>query len=326
MLVIRDLVKIYPGPVTALSGVDLDVPNGMFGLLGPNGAGKTTLMRILAGLLEPSAGRATLDGESMLEKPERIWGRLGYLPQDFGFFPHLSGAKMLEYLLRLKGVSAPGGVRLLCHELLERVNLSFAARRKVKTYSGGMRQRLGIAQAIAGNPRLIIVDEPTAGLDPEERLRFYRLLSELAADRIVLLSTHIVEDVAVLCPRFAMMRGGRLIANTTPAEARQAIDGTIYEGTISADQYDQLLTDPRYSVTQAYLVDGRYRVRVYQPFGQTPEGFVDVQPTLEDAYLVAIKTGSLGELDQGTFPSLKAKGAGTNGTERQPAAAERGDR
>ena len=182
MLVIRDLVKIYPGPVTALAGVDLDVPNGMFGLLGPNGAGKTTLMRILAGLLEPSSGTATLDGESMLDSPERIWGRLGYLPQDFGFFPHLTGEKMLEYLLRSQGRDQRRAASArFAGELLERVNLTFAARRKVKTYSGGMRQRLGIAQAIAGNPRLIIVDEPTAGLDPEERLRFYRLLSELAA-------------------------------------------------------------------------------------------------------------------------------------------------
>ena len=137
------------------------------------------------------------------------------------------------------------------------MNLSFAARRKVKTYSGGMRQRLGIAQAIAGNPRVIIVDEPTAGLDPEERLRFYRLLSELAADRIVLLSTHIVEDVAVLCTRFAVIRGGRLIAYTSPAGARTAIEGTIYEGTISADSYVDLLTDPDRCVTQAYLVEGR---------------------------------------------------------------------
>ena len=173
------------------------------------------------------------------------------------------------------------------------MNLSFAARRKVKTYSGGMRQRLGIAQAIAGNPRLIIVDEPTAGLDPEERLRFYRLLSELAADRIVLLSTHIVEDVAVLCPRFAIIRNGRLIANTTPGEARKAIEGTIYEGTISAESYDRLLADPeRVRVTQAYLVEGRNRVRVYQPEGDPPDGFTAVAATLEDAYLVAIKTGA----------------------------------
>ena len=293
MLVVRDLVKIYPGPVTALAGIDLAVSNGMFGLLGPNGAGKTTLMRILGGLLESSSGHATLDDESMLERPERVWDKLGYLPQDFGFFPHLTGERMLEYLLRLKGVDAPGGRRALCRELLDRVNLSFAARRKVKTYSGGMRQRLGIAQAIAGNPRLVIVDEPTAGLDPEERLRFYRLLSELAADRIVLLSTHIVEDVAVLCSRFAIIRSGRLIANTTPRSAREAIEGTIYEGSIPADSYEELITDPARCVTQAYLFEGRNRVRVYEPTGTPPGGFEPVAASLEDAYLVAIKTGCL---------------------------------
>jgi ABC-2 type transport system ATP-binding protein len=320
MLVVRDLVKIYPGPVTALAGVDLNVPNGMFGLLGPNGAGKTTLMRILAGLLEATSGTASLDGAPILERPERIWEQLGYLPQDFGFFPHLTGEKMLEYLLRLKGVSAPAGLRALCRELLERVNLSFAARRKVKTYSGGMRQRLGIAQAIAGDPRLIIVDEPTAGLDPEERLRFYRLLSELAANRIVLLSTHIVEDVAVLCTRFAVIRGGRLIAYTTPAEARMAIDGTIHEGTISADAYGRLLADPERCVTQSYLVEGQNRVRVYQPDGEPPEGFAAVAPTLDDAYLVAIKTGRLGGLDLGRAV------ASPNGHGSQPAGADRGAR
>jgi ABC-type multidrug transport system ATPase subunit len=326
MLVIRDLVKIYPGPVTALAGVDLDVPNGMFGLLGPNGAGKTTLMRILAGLLEPSSGTATLDGEAMLEDPERIWGQLGYLPQDFGFFPHLSGEKMLEYLLRLKGVGGPGGVRAICRELLERVNLSFAARRKVKTYSGGMRQRLGIAQAIAGDPRLIIVDEPTAGLDPEERLRLYRLLSELAANRIVLLSTHIVEDVAVLCPWFAVIRSGRLIAYTTPSDAQKAIAGTIYEGTISADSFRRLLADPERCVTQAYLVEGENRVRVYQPDGKPPAGFVRVAATLEDAYLVAIKTGRPGGRDQGTVPWTPTFGAATNGSRSDATITGRGER
>ena len=293
MLSIRDVVKIYPGPVTALLGIDLDVPRGMFGLLGPNGAGKTTLMRILAGVLEATSGTATLDGESMLERPEWVQERLGYLPQDFGFFPHLTGERMLRHLLRLKGVRSPRGERALCGELLERVHLSPAARRKVKTYSGGMRQRLGIAQAIAGDPRLIIVDEPTAGLDPEERLRFYRILSELAQDRIVLLSTHIVEDVAVLCPRFAVIREGRLIANTTPGEARRAIEGAIYEGTVPAESYERLLADPRLHVTQAYLVEGRNRVRVYQPDGDPPPGFVPASPTLEDAYLVLIKGGTL---------------------------------
>jgi ABC-type multidrug transport system ATPase subunit len=322
MLVVRDLVKVYPGPVTALAGIDLNVPNGMFGLLGPNGAGKTTLMRILAGLLEATSGTASLDGEAILERPDLIWRRLGYLPQDFGFFPHMTGERMLEYLLRLKGVRAPGGLRVVSRELLERVNLSFAARRKVKTYSGGMRQRLGIAQAIAGDPRLIIVDEPTAGLDPEERLRFYRLLSELAAHRIVLLSTHIVEDVAVLCTRFAVIRSGRLIAHTTPTDARKAIEGTIHEGTISADSYHELLSDQERCVTQAYLVEGQNRVRVYQPEGDPPEGFAAVAPTLEDAYLVAIKTGRLGEIDDG----LAAASTSPNGHDSQPAVADRGAR
>src|SRR5262249_51803395 len=200
MLTLRGLAKISPGPVTALAGVTLDVPVGMFGLLGPNGAGKTTLMRILAGLLEPTSGAVALDGLDALAHPRELRRRLGYLPQEFGFYPHLTGEKMLLTLLRLKGVEAAGGLPRLARELLERVNLSAAAARKVKSYSGGMRQRLGIAQAIAGNPRLIIVDEPTAGLDPEERLRVYRLLSQLAQDRIVLLSPHLLEAVAVLCP------------------------------------------------------------------------------------------------------------------------------
>jgi ABC-2 type transport system ATP-binding protein len=287
VLAIRDLVKVYPGPVAALQGVDLDVPRGMFGLLGPNGAGKTTLMKIVAGLLEPTAGTVHLDGEDLTSHPERIWPRLGYLPQEFGFYPHLTGERMLAYLLRLKGIRAPGGLKRLCGELLDRVHLTFAARRRIKGYSGGMKQRLGIAQAIAGDPRLLIVDEPTAGLDPEERLRFYRLLSELASDRTVILSTHIVEDVSVLCPRFAVIQGGRLLAVTTPTEAREWLAGTIYEGTVEVEAYERLL--PERCVTQAFLVEGRNRVRVYQPEGSPPAGFVPVMPTLEDAYLVLMR-------------------------------------
>jgi ABC-type multidrug transport system ATPase subunit len=288
MLTIRNLVKVYPGPVAALQGVDLDVPRGMFGLLGPNGAGKTTLMRIIAGLLEPTSGSVVLDGEDLTGHPERVWPRLGYLPQEFGFYPHLTGERMLAYLLRLKGVRAPGGLKGLCTELLERVNLTFAAKRKVKGYSGGMLQRLGIAQAIAGDPRLLIVDEPTAGLDPEERLRFYRLLSELAADRTVILSTHIVEDVAVLCPRFAVIRAGRLVAVTTPSEARESLAGTVFEGTVAPDDYEPLRRNR--CVTQSYLVEGRNRVRVCEPDGSPPEGFAPVSPTLEDAYLVLMRS------------------------------------
>jgi ABC-type multidrug transport system ATPase subunit len=292
MLRIHDLVKIYPGPVAALQGIDLEIPLGMFGLLGPNGAGKTTLMRILAGLLEPTSGEVRFDGEDVLAKPERVWSRLGYLPQSFGFYPNLTGREMLLHLLRLKGVSAEGrsearALGELADELLERVNLSFAAGRKVKGYSGGMRQRLGIAQAIAGDPRLIIVDEPTAGLDPEERLRFYRLLAELAEERIVLLSTHIVEDVAVLCPRFAVIRHGKLIATTTPTAARAELEGRIFEGVADADELAALRASRR--ITRAHLVEGRNLVRVHQRDGQPPPGFQPAVPTLEDAYLLLMR-------------------------------------
>jgi len=287
MLEIRNLVKIYPGAVTALQGVTLDVPQGMFGLLGPNGAGKTTLMRILAGLLEPTAGTVRLDGLDTLAEPRELRRRLGYLPQEFGFYPYLTGEAMLVYLLRLKGVEAPGGLTALARDLLERVNLTGAAKRKLKGYSGGMRQRLGIAQAIAGNPRLIVVDEPTAGLDPEERLRFYRLLAELAEERIVLLSTHIVEDVAVLCPRFAVIRKGELVAETSPGAARAAIAGKVFEGRVAAADLAALTAERR--VTQAVLVEGKNRVRVYEPSGESPAGFEPVPATLEDAYLLLMQ-------------------------------------
>ena len=289
MLVIRNLTKVYPGPVAALQGVDLEIGQGMFGLLGPNGAGKTTLMRILAGLLEPTAGTVTLNGDDVVGRPEMVWAQLGYLPQEFGFYPHLSGEAMLVHLLKLKGVEAPGGLKKLAAELLDRVNLSFAAKRKVKTYSGGMRQRLGLAQAIAGSPSLIIVDEPTAGLEPEERLRFYRLLAELAENRIVVLSTHIVEDVAVLCSRFAVIRDGRLVAVTSPSAARAAIAGKVWEGAVSGAELEEIQKSR--SVTQAILVEGRNRVRIHEPNGSPPAGFEQVPPTLEDAYFVLMKSG-----------------------------------
>jgi ABC-type multidrug transport system ATPase subunit len=292
MLSVRNLVKVYPGPVTALQGVDLEVPRGMFGLLGPNGAGKSTLMKIVSGLLEATAGAVTLDGQDILSDPMRVRAQLGYLPQDFGFYPNLTGEKMLAYLLELKGVEAPQGRKRLVAELLERVNLSFAAKRKLKGWSGGMRQRLGIAQAIAGNPRLLIVDEPTAGLDPEERHRFYRLLAELAGDRTVLLSTHIVEDVAVLCPRFAVISKGRLVAETTPEEARSRLRGRIFEGAGTNEDLERLRSS--YRVTQAVLVEGKNRVRVHVPGGAAPEGFRAVEPSLEDAYMTLVAPAANG--------------------------------
>ena len=300
MLEIRDLVKVYPGPVAALQGVSLDVSKGMFGLLGPNGAGKTTLMRIVAGLLEPTSGAVRFNGEDIVSDPRRIRRQLGYLPQDFGFYPHLSGEAMLRYLLVLKGVRAPQGLKRLAAELLDRVNMSYAAKRKVKGYSGGMRQRLGIAQALAGDPALIIVDEPTAGLDPEERIRFYRLLAELAEDRTVLLSTHIVEDISVLCPRVAIMYDGRFVADTSPTEARERLAGTIYQGAVAKEDLTEV--EQRYRITQAILIEGRNQVRIHLSEGEAaeggvPDGFESVPPTLEDAYLLLAQANGAGEAD-----------------------------
>ena len=296
MLEIRNLVKVYPGPVAALQGVSLEASRGMLGLLGPNGAGKTTLLRIVAGLLEPTSGTVLLDGEDVTADPRRIRRQLGYLPQDFGFYPHLSGAAMLRFLLVLKGVTAPRGVKRLAMELLERVNLTGAANRKVGTYSGGMRQRLGIAQALAGNPRIVVVDEPTAGLDPEERMRFYRLLAELAEDRLVLLSTHIVEDISVLCPRVAVLTGGRVVADTTPGKARARLEGALFEGAVEKDRMAEVAD--RFEITQAVLIEGRNRVRVHLPDGPPPEGFEPVAPSLEDAYLLLTRDGGAGNGDR----------------------------
>lgn len=287
MLDVQNVVKVYAGGVAALGGVSFRADAGLFGLLGPNGAGKTTLMRILAGVLEPTSGTISLDGDDVTGHPERVWDRLGYLPQYVGFYPHLSGRAMLDHLLRLKGVDAPGGRTALVDRLLERVNLSDAAGRKVKTYSGGMRRRLGIAQAIAGDPRLIIVDEPTAGLDPEERVRFYRLLAELAEDRVVLLSTHIVQDVSMLCRRFAILHGGHLLADTSPSEACAAIRGEVFEGRPPTSGLADLHASHR--VLLAHLSGGENIVRIHAPDGDVPTGFVRVAPTLEDAYLRLIR-------------------------------------
>ncbi len=301
MLKIEQLTKIYPGepPVKALSDITLEMGEGLFGLLGPNGAGKSTLMKILAGLLEPTSGKVTLDALDLANPKDRLrhYERLGYLPQDFGFHGHLTGERMLSFLLELKGVTGPRGRKALVSELLERVNLAQAAKRKVREYSGGMRQRLGIAQALAGDPRLVIVDEPTAGLDPEERLRFYRLLSELAVGRLILLSTHIVEDVATLCPKFAVIRKGKLVAMTTPKNARENLKGHIFEGVVEQPELENLRNE--YHVTQAMVYEGANKVRIYLEQGSAPVGFESVPPTLEDAYFISMKNESHGVIATG---------------------------
>ena len=312
-LSIRGLVKIHPGPVCALRGVDLEIPEGMFGLLGPNGAGKSTFMNIVAGLVEPTAGKVFLDGVDVVEHPRHMRERLGYLPQDFGFYPDLTGRAMLEFLLKLKGVTGPKGRRALADELLERVNLTSAAKRKVGGYSGGMRQRLGLAQAIAGNPRVLIVDEPTAGLDPEERQRFYRLLGEMSAGRVVLLSTHIVDDVSTLCPRLAVIRSGEVVADTTPSAARAAVDGLIFEGFVADAELPAFAAEHR--VISAVLNEGRNnRVRVFVgPGRDAPAGFSRSAATLEDAYLVLMRCPSdetPPALSRGAAPAVAAVAGG----------------
>src|SRR3982751_3585578 len=216
MLTVRDLVKIYPGPVAALQGVDLDIPRGMFGLLGPNGAGKTTLMKILATLLEADHGKADMDGLDLISSKAETRKKLGYLPQDFGLYPTLTAAQMLDYFAKLKGINNKKERHSLVGALLEKVNLSAERDRRLGGFSGGMRQRVGIAQALIGNPELLIVDEPTSGLDPEERVRLHNLLAESAGETtIVLLSTHIVSDVSNLCSRFAVIRRGEIVSATS---------------------------------------------------------------------------------------------------------------
>ena len=263
MLSVRNLVKVYPGPVTALQGVSLDIGTGMFGLLGPNGAGKSTFMRILAGVLEPTSGTVTLDGRDVLADPGALWSVLGYLPQDFGFFPHLTGEAMLEYLLQLKGVASGKETKKLAASLLERVNLAYAARRKVKEYSGGMRQRLGIAQAVAGDPRLIIVDEPTAGLDPVASAALREDLASLAAGQgvTIFLTTHNLVEAERLCDLVGVIRKGKLAALGPPSSLRTTDLSSVHIVGTGIDQEIVDMATMVPGVLEARLMDGGLEVK-----------------------------------------------------------------
>ena len=309
MLEIRNLVKIYPGPVTALAGVDLDIPAGMFGLLGPNGAGKSTFMKILAGLLEPTSGAVTLDGHDVVREPEWLRARLGYLPQEFGFYPHLSGEKMLMHLLKLKGVEAPGGLKSLCKELLERVNLGFAAKRAVKGYSGGMRQRLGIAGALVHRPPVVILDEPASALDPGGRRDVLELIAGLRGETTVLFSTHVLADVERICDRVGILDHGRLVVEGPLADLLDRYALPVYRIEAEPGQAAavQRLADRLRSlswVTGAAVDHGLLTVAVSDPAVAAREllavvvgedvavlSIARARPTLEDVFLTLTGTG-----------------------------------
>lgn len=281
-LVITNLKKTYTGGVTALKGINIEIPTGMFGLLGPNGAGKSTLMKILATLLEPDEGVAEMNGLDLVKDKSATRKMLGYLPQEFGLYPTLTAEQTLDYFAKLKGVFNSTERRSLIEALLERVNLQSARNQKVGGFSGGMRQRLGIAQAIIGQSKLLIVDEPTAGLDPEERVRFHNLLSEIANDdTIVILSTHIVSDISNLCSRMAIIRKGEIVAACTPREAINNLQGKIWEVCISREKLAGLKT--RLTVISSQMFEGQARVRVFAK-DRPDETFAAATPTLEDYY------------------------------------------
>src|SRR5215813_7919551 len=283
-LKIKDLTKTYASGIQALKGISLDVPAGMFGLLGPNGAGKTTLMKILATLLEADSGTAEMNGIDLISNQLGTRKMLGYLPQEFGLYPTLTAVQMLDYFAKLKGVANKQERRALIDALLDRVNLSSARNQRLGGFSGGMRQRLGIAQALIGEPELIIVDEPTAGLDPEERVRFHNLLAETASEKaVVILSTHIVSDVANLCSHMAIIQQGSILATSTPRQALTELEGSVWEATVPREQAAELKSHHRTISSQT--VDGHVRLRVISKGLRPSEEFAPATPTLEDYYL-----------------------------------------
>lgn len=277
---IEGLSKTYSNGVRALQNITLTIPTGMFGLLGPNGAGKSTLMRTIATLQEPDSGSITLGSIDVLRQKDEVRRVLGYLPQEFGVYPRVSAEALLDHFAILKGIHARSERKELVAALLRRVNLYDVRKQNLGTFSGGMRQRFGIAQALLGNPKLIIVDEPTAGLDPGERVRFHNLLAEIGENVIVILSTHIVEDVSDLCSRMAIISHGRVLAQGDPAEAMREVEGKIWRKKIAKSELDAIQAE--HVVISTKLVSGRTVVHVFDE--AQPEGFEPVPASLEDVY------------------------------------------
>ena len=282
---IENLSKTYPGGVRALDHVNLTITEGMFGLLGPNGAGKTTLMRMIAGLQTADEGTMTLDGEDVFRAQDRIRRILGYLPQEFGLYGDVSAEYLLGHIALLKGITNAKERRTTVRFILEQTNLYDVRSRKLGGFSGGMKQRFGIAQALIGDPSLLIVDEPTAGLDPEERTRFHNILSDISEHRIVILSTHIVDDVSVLCDQFAILDGGRIVLAGRVSEAVERLRGRVWSSIVSKDEIAAL--DEQREVIMTRLLGGRVLVHVLGD--EKPDGFEQVEPDLFDAYFTAIR-------------------------------------
>ncbi|MBL6853946.1 MAG: ABC transporter ATP-binding protein [Alphaproteobacteria bacterium] len=281
MLSIRDLSHVYPRGVRALDHVSLEIPPGMFGLLGPNGAGKSTLMRCIATLQTPTSGAITFDGIDVIREPEKLRRTLGYLPQDFGVYPRVTAYDMLDHMAVLKGVTGRGERRDTVEALLNQVNLWSVRRKSIAGFSGGMRQRFGIAQALIGQPRLLIVDEPTAGLDPEERNRFLNLLADVGENIVVILSTHIVDDVSDLCPRMAIIAEGRIVGQGSPVELTNALQGKVWKKTIAKAELEGCRQ--KYTVISTRLVGGNTVVHIVAD-SDPGNGFAPVEAGLEDVY------------------------------------------
>jgi ABC-type multidrug transport system ATPase subunit len=287
VLSIHNLVKVYPGPVTALQGVSLDIGEGMFGLLGPNGAGKSTLMRTLATLQEPDSGSIFFGEIELLKQKDEVRRRLGYLPQEFGVYPRISAQDMLSHLALLKGIINARERKEVVATMLQRCNLYDLRKKALTGFSGGMRQRFGIAQALIGNPQLLIVDEPTAGLDPGERNRFYNLLSEVGEQVIVILSTHIVEDVTDLCTNMAIIHEGKVLFEGEPQAAIAELNGRVWKRSI--EKTDLARYEQSFQVVSNKLVGGRPFLHVLG--AQSPgDGFLPTQPDLEDVFFTKIRS------------------------------------
>jgi ABC-type multidrug transport system ATPase subunit len=286
MLEIANLSHTYANGTVALNDVSLSLPRGMFGLLGPNGAGKSTLMRTVATLQAPTSGSIIFGDIDVLAEPERLRRTLGYLPQDFGVYPRVSAAAMLDQMAVLKGITGKGDRKSVVETLLNQTNLWSVRDKAIAGFSGGMRQRFGIAQALIGNPELIIVDEPTAGLDPEERNRFLNLLAAIGDNVVVILSTHIVDDVADLCPRMAVLAGGKLQLEGKPADLIASTRGKVWKRAISHSELEEY--QARHEVISTRLFAGQ---TIIHTLSETrPEGFEPVKGGLEDVYFSTLST------------------------------------